>query len=131
MAAMHGTDPLVLLLGALGTLALLAVVVGSLHSLVRPLSRVGRLLVYSCTGAILAMAGVGIRFVMIAVRRIPVRDDVGVVGDALIALFVGAGVGALCLGQGRSWGSVPAATKLWLVRPNSDRASGHRPITLP
>ena len=56
----------------------------------------GRLIVYSGAGAIIALAGVGIGLVVIAVRRMQVRDDVGVIGDALLALVIGAVFGALC-----------------------------------
>ena len=95
MASARGIDPLVLLLGAL---APLVVVVASSLSLVRPVPRAGRLLVYSCVGAMVAVAVVGITFVVVTLRGIQVRDDVGRIGDELIALFLGALLGALCFG---------------------------------
>ena len=78
---------------AIGLLGALALTIGGLMRLVRPLAPIaGRLLMCSCVGGALASV-VGLCVVMVRVGWLHASDDVGLVGDALIAYFIGAGLG--------------------------------------
>ena len=78
---------------AVGLLGALALTVGGLLRLVRPLAQVAeRLLICSAVGGALAVI-VGLCVVTVRVGVLHGRDDVGLIGDALIAYFIGAGVG--------------------------------------
>jgi len=112
MAPAHGIDLVTSLLGAVGILALLVALIGGPLSLFRPLSPATRLLVYSCVGAALAVLVVGVGFFVISVRGIQVRDDVGLIGDAMIAFTVGSGLGAFCF-----------VLRKWLAKGSDDRAA--------
>jgi hypothetical protein len=78
---------------AIGLLGALALTVGGLLRLVRPLAPIaGRLLI--CTGVAGALATVvGLAIVTVRVGWLHARDDIGLIGDALIAYFIGAGLG--------------------------------------
>ena len=78
---------------AIGLLGALALTVGGLLRLVRPLAPVaGRLLICSSVGGALGVV-VGLCIVTVRVGWLHGHDDVGLVGDALIAYFIGAGLG--------------------------------------
>jgi len=78
---------------AIGLLGALTLTVGGLLRLVRPLAQVaGRLLICSSVGGALGVV-IGLCIVLVRVGWWHRRDDVGLIGDALIAYFIGAGFG--------------------------------------
>ncbi len=78
---------------AIGLLGALALTIGGLLRLIRPLAPVaGRLLMCSNVGGAVALV-VGLCVVMVTVGLLHGRDDVGLIGEVLIAYFIGAGLG--------------------------------------
>jgi len=78
---------------ALGVLGVLALTFGGLVRLIRPLAPVaGRLLICSSVSGALGVI-VGLCIFMVNVWWLHARDGVGLLGDALIAFFIGAGFG--------------------------------------
>jgi hypothetical protein len=77
----------------LGLIGLFALTIGGLLRLIRPLSQLGGRLLICCgvAGALALVVGLGL--VAITVGRLHSRDDVGLIGYAVIAYFVGAGLG--------------------------------------
>lgn len=91
MAAIDAIGFVAMTIGLLGAVALVS---AGLLSLVRPLNDMAsRLLIFSnVCGALAVIAGLGV--FMVTVVWLGGRDDVGLIGSALIAYFIGAGVGA-------------------------------------
>jgi hypothetical protein len=77
---------------ALGILGLIGLTVGGLLRLCRPVAAVGgRVLIHLSVGGSLGIVA-GLCVVAINVGLLHGRDDVGLVGDAVIAYFIGAGL---------------------------------------
>jgi len=78
---------------AIGLLGALALTIGGLLRLFRPLAPVaGRLLMCSNVAGAVALV-VGLCIAAATVGLLHGRDDVGLIGEALIAYFIGAGLG--------------------------------------
>lgn len=78
---------------AIGLLGVLALTIGGLLRMIRPVAPIaGRLLTCSNVCGALAVI-VGLCIFMVTVVWLHGRDDLGLIGSALLAYFVGAGVG--------------------------------------
>ena len=80
---------------SLGLLGVLALSIAGLLRLFQPLAQfAGRLLNCASIGGSLAVL-VGLCFVTVRVGFLHGRDDLGLIGDVLIAYFIGAGLGVI------------------------------------